>query len=111
MGFLMLVKFISTEAGEIVMYADLARALLQAVGKECTAHGVFTQAELADAIQKLQAAVARSSAPPAEEDEDEEPKEKPVTFGARAWPLIKMLERTQGRGDKAHVVWQAASAF
>lgn len=108
----MLVKFISTEAGEIVMYADLARTLLQAVGKECTAQGVFTQAELAPAAARLQAAVAQSTTPP-EEDEDGDgvPKEKPVAFGARAWPLIKMLERTAGKGEKAHVVWRASSDF
>jgi len=107
----MLVKFISTEAGEIVMYADLARALLQAVDKECTARGVFTQAELLPAIAQLKAAVERAAEPAAEADEEDGRRELPVTFGARAWPLIKMLERTSGRGEKAHIVWQAASDF
>lgn len=108
----MLVKFISTEAGELVMYADLARTLLQAVGKECTAQGVFTQAELSGAVARLQAAVAQSASPPEDDaDDDGAIQEKPVAFGARAWPLIKMLERTAGKGEKAHVVWRASSDF
>ena len=35
------------------MYAETARALLQAVGKECTARGVFTQPEMLPAVAAL----------------------------------------------------------
>lgn len=106
----MLVKFKSTEAGEIMMYADLARALLQAVGKECTARGVFTQSELAGAARTLRDAVEGSETPSSESAEEGNA-EPVITFGARAWPLIQMLERTATGDEKAHILWQAASDF
>src|SRR5574343_294330 len=35
----MLVQFVSSETGEVLMYADVARVLLQAMGKEATGRG------------------------------------------------------------------------
>ena len=46
----MLVRFDSSETGEILMFADAAKDLLQAIGKETTARGAFTQAEMAGAL-------------------------------------------------------------
>ncbi len=37
----MLVRFDSSETGEVLMYADVAKVLLQAMGKETTARGAF----------------------------------------------------------------------
>jgi len=38
----MLVKFTSSTSGQIMMFAPVARLLLELVGKECTARGVIT---------------------------------------------------------------------
>lgn len=108
----MLVKFTSSETGELMMFAEAAGQLLRAIGKECTARGTFTPEEMLSAAQALREAVERGEAPPPEDDElDPDEKEKPVALRHRAWPLIEMLERTAKRGAKAHVVWEAARDF
>ncbi|WP_428826165.1 DUF1840 domain-containing protein [Azonexus sp. IMCC34842] len=108
----MLVRFDSSETGEILMFADAAKDLLQAIGKETTARGAFTQAEMAGAAELLRQAVKRAEGPPPEDVEDANGKKVPVVvFGQRAWPLIDMLERTARGGAKANIVWEAASDF
>lgn len=111
----MIVRFVSSETGEVLMFAETARVLLQALGKETTARGTFTPAEMPAAALALREAIRRAaeSAPP--EDEVEEAsgrgKEPVVTLGQRAWPLIDMLERTGRAGPQAHIVWEAPQAF
>lgn len=116
----MLVTFHSSETAEIIMYADVAKTLLQAMGKETTARGVFTPAEMPQAAERLKAAVARAEAAATGDGGDEDltweeqgkrDKEKPVALRRRAWPLLDMLERTAARGPKAHITWEAASDF
>lgn len=108
----MLVTFVSSETGEVLMYAETAKILLDAIGKETTARGTFTQAEMLLAAEALRQAVARAGKPP-EEDEEERDKTKPpvVALGARAWPLIEMLERTGRAGPEANIIWEAAADF
>jgi len=110
----MLVRFYSSETGTIVMLADTARLLLQAVDKECTARGTFTTEEMAPAAARLrQAAEAKPVAEAGAGDEppEEEDKEPPISLGRRAWPLIDMLERTARQGSKGYVTWEAAADF
>jgi hypothetical protein len=45
---MMLVRFDSSVTGELLMFDAVAKNLLQAMGKETTARGVFTQAEMAE---------------------------------------------------------------
>ncbi|WP_371323839.1 DUF1840 family protein [Dechloromonas sp. ZY10] len=110
----MLVRFESSETGEILMYAETARALLQAMGKECTARGVFLQPEMLAAAAALREAMR--AAPPAPDEAEEaecrrEKKPLPVSFGQRAWPLLDALERTAKAGPEANIIWEAASDF
>lgn len=110
----MLVRFLSSETGEILMFAEAARPLLQALGKATTARGTFTQAEMAGAAQALRDAVKRAETPPPVDDELDETgkkKEPVVAMGQRAWPLIDMLERTGRAGPKANIVWEASADF
>lgn len=107
----MLVRFISSETGELMMFADVARQLLTAAGKSCTARGAFTVDEMPAAAAALRRAVERGEAPPGPAAEDDGEAEAPVTLGSRAWPFIDMLERTARGGPKANVVWQAAADF
>ena len=105
----MLVKFRSNVCGEMIMFAEIAHTLLAAMGKECTARGVFVREEMLAAADRLRQAV--SGATPNTEDEEKEPKDRPVALAQRAWPLIDMLERT-ARGDaKAHILWEAERDF
>lgn len=108
----MLVRFVSSETGEILMFADAAKALLQALGKESSARGVFTQPEMGAAAQLLKDAVARAGRENTATDEAAEAGEEPaVTLDQRAWPLIDMLERSSRGGPKANIVWEAPQAF
>ncbi|MBK6355916.1 MAG: DUF1840 domain-containing protein [Betaproteobacteria bacterium] len=112
----MLVRFLSSETGEILMFADAARPLLQVLGKATSARGTFTQAEMASAAQTLRDAVKRADAPPPPPDEDErdetgKKKEPVVAMSQRAWPMIDMLERTSKGGPKANIVWEASADF
>lgn len=107
----MLVTFTSSETGELMMFADVASALLRAVGKETTKTGTFTREEMLPAAQLLRAAVARGEAAGSPAAESDEKGEAPVTLGPRAWPLIDMLERSSKGGAKANIVWKAAADF
>lgn len=108
----MLVRFVSSETGELLMFAEAAKALLRALGKETSARGVFTQPEMAAAAQLLKDAVARAGREDVAADDAEEAGEEPVvTLDQRAWPLIDMLERSSRGGPKANIVWEAPQAF
>lgn len=111
----MLVRFVSSECGEIVMLAKTARQLLEIAGKEPAARGVFTEDQLLEAQQKLQAAVAaaprEAAADPSDDSgkNDGAPVEPEVPLARRAWPLIEMLGRTHhGHG---FVTWEAPGDF
>ncbi len=111
----MIVTFQSSETGEVLMYAETAKTLLDIVGKATTARGVFTPPEMLPAATKLQAAVAearrQAAAQPETEDEEDKAKPLPVSLPQRAWPLIDMLERTAKAGPEAHIMWTAAADF
>lgn len=107
----MLVKFISSETGELMMFADMAAQLLRAVGKETLRRGTFTRDEMLPAAKLLREAVARGEASAGKADDDDDGKDAPVALGPRAWPLIDMLERSSKGGAHANIVWEAAADF
>src|SRR5574343_1543190 len=107
----MLVRFISSETGEILMFAEAAKVLLEALGKETGPRGAFTKDEMADAALRLRQAIERAGKPPVPEAEGESAQEPVVGVGQRAWPLIDMLERTSRGGAKANIVWEASGPF
>lgn len=110
----MLVKFHSSVAGEIFMFAPVARALLEIIGKRPEARGVITAEQLADAIARLRQAVAAGGSlplacePPPQLDREGRP-ETPVSLSRRAFPLIDMLQRTQR--DDGYLLWEAPQDF
>ena len=108
----MLVKFVSSETGELMMFADMASTLLRAVGKETGRRGTFTREEMLPAAKLRREAVARGEASTGKvDDDDDDSKESPVALGPRAWPLIDMLERSSKGGAHANIVWEAAADF
>ena len=68
----MLVKFVSSETGELMMFADMAGTLLRAVGKETGRRGAFTREEMLPAAQLLRAAMARGEAGDGKANDDDE---------------------------------------
>lgn len=112
----MLVKFNSNVAGEMIMFADVARRLLQLAGKECTARGVILAAQVPEIVARLRRGVAAEqgaeqaaeAAPKA--GEDEEAAAQVVSLGRRAQPFIELLELT-ARDKDGFVLWEAPRDF
>ena len=112
----MLLTFKSKAAGDILMYEDHAKRLLDLLGKDLK-RGIITAAETGAAIEKLEAEIERERVLEAElaaqreaEDEDRFDAEdrkrqaaKHVTFSARAFPLLEMLRAANAQGRD--VVW------
>lgn len=106
----MLVRFLSSETGEIMMFSDTARALLRTAGKATTARGTFTREEMVPAALALRKAYGTPDTPPAEGEAKAEGEEA-VSMNRRAWPLIDMLERSAGGDHDANIVWTATADF
>lgn len=108
----MLVRFDSNVAGEMLMFDDVARRLLQVAGKECTARGVILAEQVPEIVARLRQAVAgekgRDQAAQAADDAAEKPQY--VGFGQRAQPFIELLELTAREKD-GFVLWEAAHDF
>lgn len=106
----MLITFKSKAAAELVMYKIHAKPILDLLGKNID-QGIITAEETADAITKLEAAIAASKRDQAPEnlqsdDADEEPPQglaAKVTFSTRAFPLLEMLKAANR--TKQFVMW------
>jgi len=119
----MLVKLTSSTSGEVILFAEHARRLFEIMGKECTARGVFALEQLPDAMTRLRQAVANEKAamtqapqaPPGRvardktEEADAVKPEPAVGLAQRAYPLIRLMERTQK--DGGFILWEAAGDF
>jgi len=119
----MLVKLTSSTSGEVILFAEHAHRLFEIIGKERTARGVFALEQLPDALARLRQAVAdekvaRPRDPQAQPDRAEHDKaedadaaqlEPAVGLAQRAYPLIRLMERTQK--DGGFILWEAASDF
>lgn len=112
----MLVTFTSSTSGEIMMFAPVARQLLEILGKECSARGVITTEQLPEAIRRLRQAVSDAGRQPAgdgesasDDDGDDAGEGARVGLAQRAYPLIDLLEWTRQR--EGFILWQAAKDF
>lgn len=104
----MLVKFESNVAGEMLMFADVARRLLQVAGKECSARGVILAEQVPEIVLRLRQAVAADQPAPAADDGEESA--GVVSLGRRAQPFIEFLELTAREKDGS-IIWSAARDF
>ena len=108
----MLLTFKSAADGDVIMFGDIAKRLVEILGKDPQdAKGIVTVEQLPQAIARLKAAIeedkARQSGPAKDDDEEEDPERRgmaaPVNLAQRAWPLLTMLELSQKEG--VPVVW------
>ncbi|MBK8525264.1 MAG: DUF1840 domain-containing protein [Betaproteobacteria bacterium] len=107
----MLVKFTSNVAGELMMFADVAKRLLTVAGKECSARGVITFEQIPDIVARLQQVVsAEKSAKPENSAADDVEDSNVVSLGRRAQPFIEFLELT-ARDKEGFILWEAPQAF
>lgn len=122
----MLVRMTSSTSGEMIMFAEHAHALWEWMGKECTARGVFTTAQLPEAIARLHRGVeeeklaarlqAEEKCAAGEVDSEgeddapaEKPDEEPVSLIQRAQPLINLMRWTLK--EEGFITWEAAKDF
>lgn len=106
----MLVTFTSSTSGEIRMFSEIAHRLFAIIGKQGTARGVFTDAQLPDAIKKLrQAVVAPGGASPNQQAAEDSGATPEVGLAQRAHPFIAMLERTSK--ENGYVTWLTENDF
>jgi hypothetical protein len=103
-----LVVFRSRAAGEIFYFLDDAHRLIEVAGKQPSPRGIFTTDQLAEAIARLEAAVAdenaKSKPGPSEDGEEaESTSQRRVALAQRAFPLLEMLRAAQKK--KVDVTW------
>ncbi len=108
-----LVVFRSKAAGEIFMFAETARRLLQIVGKDDFERGVIRAEEVSDAADRLTAAVEQEREELRRDRERRDLDERTastqsergpaITLGQRAFPLIEMLRAAQRK--RVDVTW------
>lgn len=107
-----MIVFRSQAAADIMMFDDVARRMMELMGKEVADRGIITVDQLPDAIARLKAAIAEDHARRKGEQEEDRPQseEAPgggrrayVALAQRAVPLVQMLEYSL-QADKP-VMW------
>lgn len=107
----MLVKF-STRHGQLVMQGEPAVALLRLGGHSGTVPSAILAADLPEFLARLRKGLEQhgeelSPAPPPRDpdqrEEDDEPRERPVSLRMRAVPLLDMVETAIQR--KSDLMW------
>ena len=98
-----LVVFRSRAASEVVMFSDVAQRLLEIAGKTPAERGVITAAQIDEALERLQQAVAREKAAGSDAGPDDTGAQGPVSLRQRAYPLIEMLRAARKR--RVDVTW------
>ena len=93
----MIYKFKSKAAGDVIMLQSHGDQLMRLIGREPAGKGIIETADLPAAIQALQEAAARASAPTDAEGE------RGVGLKQRVWPMVEMMKRAQAAGEP--IVW------
>ena len=103
----MIVTFKSPAAGDVIMFGDVAKRMMQIMGKDVTDKGIITVEQLPDAIDRLNAAVAADKAQRAGVTDDEQAadgsKSTFVSLAQRAVPLLELLQWSLKKNKP--VVW------
>ena len=98
----MIVTFTTKRYADIMMFGDIALALLKMRGHSPKVPGAILAADVPAALDLLKTAIeAEKDLPPAEDDEEEEPV---VSMAHRALPLIELLQAATKSG--ANVMWK-----
>lgn len=107
-----IVIFQSAAAGDVIMFGDVARRMMEIMGKDPDDKGIVTVEQLPEAIARLKAAIAEDKVKRAGvQDEDLPQTESTPNGGQRAFvslvqravPLLELLEWALKK--KKPVVW------
>ncbi|HEY6895770.1 MAG TPA: DUF1840 domain-containing protein [Rhodocyclaceae bacterium] len=104
----MIITFRSAAAGDVIMFGDVAKRMMELMGKRVTDEGIVTLEQLPEAIAGLRAAIAEDKARRAglqDDDDEDRPSGAPagVSTAQRAVPLLELLEWAQKKGKP--VTW------
>ena len=93
-----MITFRSDAAADIMMFDDVARRMMEIMGREFSTRGIITAEQLPEAIARLKAAIAEDRARHAGEYDPPETEETPgggqrayVGLAQRAVPLVEMF--------------------
>jgi hypothetical protein len=107
-----MIVFRSQAAADIMMFDDVARSMMEIMGKEPADRGIVTVEQLPEAVARLKAAIAEDHARHQGEDDEDRPQSEDapggrrrayVALAQRAVPLVQMLEYSL-QADKP-VMW------
>lgn len=107
----MIVTFSSSAAPDVRMFGDVARRLLETLGKDVTAWGVLTPREFPEALVRLGALPHHRTAPgelPGHPPFAAEPGAEPhelVPIGIRAQPFVWMISKAAE--ENTFILWSA----
>lgn len=108
----MIVTFKSQACADVIYFGDVARRMIELMGKEAGDQGIVTVEQLPEAIARLRAAIAADKEAHRRQVLDDEPGTETAEDGGtrphvsltqRALPLLAMLE--ESLGEKKPVVW------
>lgn len=98
------ITFKSRHAPDILMLDSVALDLIRKMGHSGSVPGSLGAVDVAPALEKLNAALARAAAASGGEPGGDEREDGPsVSIAHRALPLIEMLEQALAEGD--YVIW------
>ena len=111
----MIVTFQSPASGDVIMFGDVAKRMMELMGKAVTDKGIVTVEQLPDAVARLKAAIEDDKQQRAGLPEEDLPQTEPIGDGGgkgsrpfvslaqRAVPLLELLEWSLKK--KKPVVW------
>lgn len=108
----MIITFKSAASADVIYFGDVARRMMELMGKAASDKGIVTVEQLPAAIARIKAAITEDKARHRQHVLDDDPKTETVEGGnsrpfvsltQRAAPLLAMLE--ESLGEKKPVVW------
>jgi hypothetical protein len=102
----MLTVFRSKAGADILMVGAQAHEVLQALGREPAAQGIFRGEQIDEALRHLTQALAAARESPPEVADADEPAAAALGLQTRAWPLRALLEAARAR--ECDVTWTSA---
>lgn len=104
----MLYKFKSRATADLVMLEPAGRRLLELLGRDPAAAGIFEWADLPDYMRRLESAIEQEEALLAEAEaqaraEGQTIRRPEVSLRQRLWPMREMMRRSHA--EQQPIVW------
>lgn len=101
----MLVTFSTDAHGDIIMFGEVALAMLKMMGHSKIVPGAILAKDVPEALSRLKAAISsEGDVPPVKNENADEEHEPTVSMANRALPLIDLL--TAAAAAECNVMWK-----